>query len=340
MSSPNQLCLNEMQVHAITQETDDVFTLELIAQDYYPYEPGQYALVSIKNTPNIVRAYTLSSTPGLSRFITLTVRRIPNGIGSTWITSEVKIGDNLWLSDPMGEFTCAKIQADNYFLVAGGCGVTPIISMARWLLVNRPNVNVRILYSVHSPKDVIFKREWQQLQQQYPQLKLFMNATTDLEDGFIAGRISPDMLAELVPDIADYTVLTCGPESYMKDLQVMTESLGVPKERFFFEQFHSSAENCLVDSSKRLTLSITNPVPQTFSVPVGMTLLAALEENKQPIIAACRSGSCGSCKTKVISGDYETTSQVGLTEQEIAQGYVLACSCQLKGNISVDLLPD
>ncbi|PJG83532.1 NADH oxidoreductase [Caviibacterium pharyngocola] len=339
MSNPNPLCTNEMQVHSIVQETDDVYTLELIAQDFYPYEPGQYALISIKNTPDIARAYTLSSTPGISRFITLTVRRIPNGIGSNWITSEVKVGDSLWLSDPMGEFTCAKIHADRYLLVAGGCGVTPIMSMTRWLLVNKPDVAVTVIYSVHSPKDVIFKREWQLLKDQYPQLQLFMNTSTDVEEGFRAGRISPAMLSELVPNIADYTVLTCGPESYMKDLQAMTESLGVPPERFFLEQFHSSAENCLIDNSRRFTLSITNPVEQTFSVPVGMTLLAALEEHKQPIIAACRSGICGSCKTKIIRGDYETDSQATLTETDIAEGYVLACSCRLKGNVTVDLMP-
>lgn len=81
-NNQNPLCYNEMQVHSIHQETDDVYTIELIAQDFYPYEPGQYALVSIRNTPNIVRAYTLSSTPGMSRFVTLTVRRIKNGVGS------------------------------------------------------------------------------------------------------------------------------------------------------------------------------------------------------------------------------------------------------------------
>ncbi|KGQ62969.1 NADH oxidoreductase [Gallibacterium anatis] len=339
MSNQNPLCTNEMFVHSIVQETDDVYTLSLITQDFYPYEAGQYALVSIKNTPDIARAYTLSSTPGLSRFVTLTVRRINNGVGSNWLTSEVKVGDSLWLSDPMGEFTCSKIKADNYLLVAGGCGVTPIMSMTRWLLAHRPEVNIKVLYSVHSPKDVIFKREWELLKQQYPQLNLFMNATTDIEEGFLAGRISPEMLSEIVPDIADYTVLTCGPESYMKDLQAMTETLGVPPERFFLEQFHSSSENCLLDNSKQLTLTITNPVPQTFSVPVGMTLLNALEENKMPIIAACRSGICGSCKTKVISGDFETSTTGPLTAAEIEKGYVLACSCHLKGNVSVDLMP-
>ena len=125
-NNQNPLCYNEMQVHSIHQETDDVYTIELIAQDFYPYEPGQYALVSIRNTPNIVRAYTLSSTPGMSRFVTLTVRRIKNGVGSNWITSEIKEGDQIWLSDPMGKFTCTRIVSDRYLLVAGGCGVTPI----------------------------------------------------------------------------------------------------------------------------------------------------------------------------------------------------------------------
>ena len=72
------------------------------------------------------------------------------------------------------------------------------------------------------------------------------------------------MLSDLVPNIADYTVLTCGPESYMNDLRAMTESLGIPSERFFLEQFHSSAENCMLDNSKQVTLSITNPVTSNF----------------------------------------------------------------------------
>lgn len=338
-NNQNPLCYNEMQVHSIHQETDDVYTIELIAQDFYLYEPGQYALVSIRNTPNIVRAYTLSSTPGMSRFVTLTVRRIKNGVGSNWITSEIKEGDQIWLSDPMGKFTCTRIVSDRYLLVAGGCGVTPIMSMTRWLLKNKPGVDVVVFYSVHSPKDVIFKREWALLKEQFPQLKLFINASVDANDGFIAGRLNSQMLSDLVPNIADYTVLTCGPESYMNDLRAMTESLGIPSERFFLEQFHSSAENCMLDNSKQVTLSITNPVPQTFSVPVGKTLLAALEEHKAPIIAACREGICGSCKTLVVSGDYEVSSNGPLTEDEIKQGYVLACCCQVKGNISVDLMP-
>ncbi|TDQ57615.1 NADH oxidoreductase Hcr [Mesocricetibacter intestinalis] len=335
----NPLCCNEMQVHNIIRETDDVYTLELIAQDYYPYEPGQYALVSIADSPTITRAYTLSSSPGLSPFLTLTVRRIKNGIGSNWLTQEVKVGDLIRLSDPMGEFTCSRILADNYLLVAGGCGVTPIMSMTRWLLKHRPQVNLRVIYSVHEPKDVIFKREWQALQQQYPQLELFINASVNATEGFIAGRISQAMLARLIPDIADYSVLTCGPQDYMDQLKSIVTALGVAENRFYSEQFHSSAENCLLDTDKQAVLSISAPLAQNFKVPVGMSLLTALESNGVPIIAGCRTGVCGSCKTLVLSGEYESDNYGPLTEEEIKQGYVLACSCRLKGNLKVNMLP-
>ncbi|KAE9529433.1 NADH oxidoreductase [Testudinibacter aquarius] len=337
MSNPNAFCINEMMVNNIVQETDDVYTLELIAQDFYPYEPGQYALVSIKNTPDIARAYTLSSTPGLSRYVTLTVRRIENGVGSTWLTQDVKVGDTLWLSDPKGDFTCSKIVSDNYLLVAGGCGITPIMSMVRWLCVNRPQANLTVFYSVHSPKDVIFKREWEQLKAQYPHLRLYMNSSQGASEGFYAGRISQQMLQELVPHIADCTVLTCGPESYMQHIRDITEQLGVPKERFFLEQFHSSTEVCMTDNSKQVGLTVYGIIgEQTVSVPFGISLLSALEENNIPVIAACRTGICGSCKTKVLQGEYETSTTGPLTPQEIEQGYVLACRCQIKGNMQVE----
>lgn len=85
-AGPTPLCSNRMQVHSITQETPDVWTISLVNHDFYPYQPGQYALVSIANSEETLRAYTISSSPGLSRFITLTVRRLDDGVGSRWLT--------------------------------------------------------------------------------------------------------------------------------------------------------------------------------------------------------------------------------------------------------------
>lgn len=75
---------------------------------------------------------------------------------------------------------------------------------------------------------------------------------------------------------------------------------------------------------------------KTLAVPIGISLLSALEENDIPVIAACRTGIYDSCKTKVLQGEYETTTTGPLTPQDIQQGYVLACSCQIKGNINIE----
>ncbi|MCG6527767.1 FAD-binding oxidoreductase, partial [Escherichia coli] len=95
MTMPTNQCPWRMQVHHITQETPDVWTISLICHDYYPYRAGQYALVSVRNSAETLRAYTISSTPGVSEYITLTVRRIDDGVGSQWLTRDVKRGDYL-----------------------------------------------------------------------------------------------------------------------------------------------------------------------------------------------------------------------------------------------------
>ncbi|CAQ83175.1 NADH oxidoreductase, partial [Photorhabdus asymbiotica] len=68
-------------------------------------------------------------------------------------------------------------------------------------------------------------------------------------------------------------------------------------------------------------------------VPVGMTLLAAMANDHIPVMAAFRAGVCGSCKTRIIHDKYTTSSIMALTANEIANGYFLACSCQLRGNV-------
>lgn len=98
MTMPTSQCPWRMQVHHIHQRRR-MWTLSLICHDYYPYRAGQYALVSVRHSADTLRAYTISSTPGVSEYITLTIRRIDDGAGSQWLTRDVKRGDYIWLSD-------------------------------------------------------------------------------------------------------------------------------------------------------------------------------------------------------------------------------------------------
>ncbi|MFP2467798.1 NADH oxidoreductase [Pseudescherichia vulneris] len=319
MTMPTYQCPWRMQVHHIQQETPDVWTLSLLCHDHYPYRAGQYALVSIRHTADTLRAYTLSSTPGVSEYITLTVRRIDDGKGSEWLTREVKRGDYLWLSDAQGEFTCDDKPGDKMLLLAAGCGVTPVMSMRRWLAKYRPDIDVQVIFSVRSPEDVIFADEWRQ----YP---VTLVAEHNAAHGFVAGRLSPSLL-ESVPDLAQRTVMTCGPAPYMDWVEENVKALGVT--RFYKEQFFTPVAEA---ATSGLKISTLQPA-KAFYAPVGTTLLEALESNRVAVNAACRAGVCGCCKTRVVSGDYRVTSTMTLTEEEQKQGYVLACSCHPQSDL-------
>lgn len=319
MTMPTPQCPWRMQVHHIQQETPDVWTLSLLCHDYYPYRAGQYALVSIRNSAEQMRAYTISSTPGVSEYITLTIRRLDGGLGSEWLTRDVKRGDYLWLSDAQGEFTCDNKASDKLLLLAAGCGVTPIMSMRRWLAKYRPQVDVQVIFSVRSPQDVIFADEWKN----YPVTLVAENNATA---GFLAGRLTQEILRS-VPDLAARTVLTCGPAPYMDQVEKDVKALGVTQ--FFNEKFFTPVAEA---ATSGLTFTKLQPA-KTFYGPVGTTLLEAFESNKVPVNAACRAGVCGSCKTKVMSGKYSVTSTMTLTPQEIAEGYVLACSCHPESDL-------
>lgn len=319
MTMPTPQCPWRMQVHHIQQETPDVWTLSLLCHDYYPYRAGQYALVSIRNSAEQMRAYTISSTPGVSEYITLTIRRLDGGLGSEWLTRDVKRGDYLWLSDAQGEFTCDNKASDKLLLLAAGCGVTPIMSMRRWLAKYRPQVDVQVIFSVRSPQDVIFADEWKN----YPVTLVAENNATA---GFLAGRLTQEILRS-VPDLAARTVMTCGPAPYMDQVEKDVKALGVTQ--FFNEKFFTPVAEA---ATSGLTFTKLQPA-KTFYGPVGATLLEALESNKVPVNAACRAGVCGSCKTKVMSGKYSVTSTMTLTPQEIAEGYVLACSCHPESDL-------
>ncbi len=364
-----------------------MWTISLICHDYYPYRAGQYALVSVRNSAETLRAYTISSTPGVSEYITLTVRRIDDGVGSRWLTRDVKRGDYLWLSDAMGEFTCDDKAEDKFLLLAAGCGVTPIMSMSeyitltvrriddgvgsqwltrdvkrgdylwrsdamgeftcddkaedkflllaagcgvtpimsmrRWLAKNRPHADVRVISNVRTPQDVIFADEWRN----YP---VTLVAENNVTEGFIAGRLTRELLAG-VPDsdLASRTVMTCGPAPYMDWVEQEVKALGVT--RFFKEKFFTPVAEAATSGLKFTKLQPA----REFYAPVGTTLLEALESNSNnvPVVAACRAGVCGCCKTKVVSGEYTVSSTMTLTDAEIAEGYVLACSCHPQGDL-------
>lgn len=188
-----------------------------------------------------------------------------------------------------------------------------------------------MIFNGRTPADTLFAKQWHALCAKHPQLRLTLMAEQDVQPGYLSGRISAEVLRQTVPDLIERTVMTCGPAPYMTQVEQLCLQLGVSAARFHKEQFHTPTE-ADTGQGEGLTLRAARPLRE-FRVPVGSTLLAAMEANALPVNAACRAGVCGSCKTRILEGNYTTSSNMTLTPEEIAQGYVLACSCQLQGDV-------
>ncbi len=106
----------------------------------------------------------------------------------------------------------------------------------------------------------------------------------------------PVLCSRSPPDIAHRRVMTCGPAPYMAWVEQYCQQQQVPADHFQQEQFRTADE--VIDTSNELTMTISRPL-RSVNVPVGTSLLFALEQHKIPVMAACRAGVCGSCKTHI-----------------------------------------
>ena len=298
----------------------------------------------------------LASSPSRPYSIVLTIKRIEGGKVSNYLADNLEVGHLVRALGPDGAFNLVDIPAKKYLFLSAGCGITPMFSMSRWLTDTEMGPDISFLHSAKSNKDLIFESTIAQMAERSSEFKLnyileepgiFANVGvsgkfTDKQ----AGRLNAENLARLVPDFKTRTVFVCGPEPYMNAVKALLESLDFDMSQFHQESFGTfkgdSAEldaaieqgtNNSADASGFM-LSIGD---RNRTLSAGQTLLDGIEAEGLPIIAACRSGVCGACKCKVVDGEVESSSQMALTADEIAQGYVLACSTKLKSDVSLEL---
>ncbi|MGL4937948.1 2Fe-2S iron-sulfur cluster-binding protein, partial [Shewanella sp.] len=162
------------------------------------------------------------------------------------------------------------------------------------------------------------------------------------------GRLSADNLRSLVPDFAERTVFLCGPEPYMQAVKSILVELNVDMNQVHHESFATAVQEAQrhVLQQTMVQQTMMQQAPAGFMLSIGdrqrelsadLTLLAGIEAEGLPILAACRSGVCGACKCQMIEGTSESTSIMTLTPAEIAAGVVLACSTKLTSDARIQL---
>ena len=326
---------------ARTEETHDCATFELAAPtgQRFDYFPGQFVSVGAEiDGKTHWRAYSISSSPNQPETLAITVKRVEGGLVSNWLLDHWRAGMRLPALAPAGDFGLKKDEAvpSTVALFSAGSGITPMMSISRWLLETEAEVEIYFFHSARSEADFIFARELMVLAADYANFHLHLFLTRP-EGGIPChtGRLNAARLKTLLPNNADLQAWLCGQDGYMDTISDFLRDAGVADERILRESFTPPVIE-VADNAARYQLSVP-AFGKEAEIVAGESLLDVMEREGLPIIAACRTGVCGSCKCKVLKGIVESTSSIPLSPDEVAAGYVLACSSTVKGDVALAL---
>lgn len=349
-SKPNSWT-GPLRVTRIFQETAQVKTFRLAdpagGRLPFNYLPGQFLTFTV--TPHgqaIKRSYTIASSPTHRDYCEVTVRHEDRGLVSGYLHDGVHEGELLQVTAPSGKFTFAGQDGSSIVLVAGGVGVTPMMSVIRYLTDRSWPGDIYLIYGCKADDDVIYREEIAYLTRRYPNLHVTLIAERAGLAGWPhrTGRITPQLLAEAVPDIASRHVHLCGPTPMMDAVKPMLAGLGVPAGQIETEVFIGKERPQLPaagpgeTSSAPLKAAVVSFVRsrRTAPLPPTKTILEAAEDAGVGIEYSCRTGTCGTCKVKLLSGAVTMEVEDGLEPADKAQNVILACQAKATDDVSVD----
>ena len=281
------------------------------------------------------RAYTLSSSPQ-DPFWQVTIKDV--GLVSHHLHQTLQLGDEIRVDGPFGDFNLAVLHCERPLLLSAGSGITPMWAMLRDELAKRPNADIRFIHSARSPEDVIFASDLAALAEAHAGVRHALVLEQAPAAYPWVGRLTPAMLRELAPDLLARHVYLCGPAPYMAAVCAMLAELGLPAEQLHQESFGlpagTSSTAPVAAGSDHFWLTLKKSGKKVKILP-GQTLLAALEGAGETMVAACRAGVCGACRCTT-EGEIERQSVMTLSAQDLERGVALACSCTIRGDVSVD----
>ena len=349
-----------LRVGSIVTETPSVKTFRLLPSSgdrFLPFTfvPGQFLNVAFWiGGARMNRSYSISSSPTHRDYVELTVRREPRGAVSRHIVDLLKVGDLIEAGGPVGKFTFTGTEADSIVLISAGVGVTPMVSITRYLTEQSWHGDIFFIYLCHNPADYIFANEIAALQRVNPKLHVAVTVSKPERADWkgLRGRITKELLTQTVPDLASRRIHLCGPPAMMDATKAMLTELGVAPDHVKTEAFGAvkptpaAAGTALKPTTPatgpRVTFSNNNKSAkiredlQTGDSPPKQTILELSEELGIGIEFSCRVGTCGVCKVKMTSGEVDQAVQDALDADDKANGIILACQAKPKGEVTVE----
>lgn len=294
------------------------------------YQPGQNLPIELViDGQNIARRYTLSSSPSRPGRLAISVKRIEGGRVSNWLLDNLQPGDALTTETPDGNFHLDG-QHQPLLLLSAGSGVTPMLSMLRYLADHDQIRDVVFYHQCRSEEDIPCRKELEQLNRENEGLKVILSLTRPAVDWFgLRDRLSLSHLKQ-VKDVEQRQVFVCGPDGFMQKAKNLLLKKGLPEAAYHQEAF--GVAPVVARDLKTVRISINGTL---FEGNNQATLLDQAEEAGISISSSCRAGICGACKVTVESGKVSQPDVPALTEHDRNMGMALACCCVPDTDIEV-----
>jgi ferredoxin-NADP reductase/predicted pyridoxine 5'-phosphate oxidase superfamily flavin-nucleotide-binding protein len=345
-SSKTTFPTRKTKVVKVINETADTFTLYLedISGKIFDFKPGQFfTLIIYINGEKVMRSYSASNVPG-SKLLTLTIKKVIDGKCSTYIHTNLKVGDEIELLGPSGHFCVSPdlTAKKEYVLLAGGSGITPMMSIAETVLIQEPDSTITLLYGNRKWEDAIFANKWLELCKTYPdrlQVQFFLTAPAADWQGK-TGRLDKEntiKALQFLKPSANAQYFICGPAGMMTEAKDALLALNIKENRIFAEKFSSPSQRILSHNISVLPQTMTviqgNNQLGKIEVPAGKTLLQAGIEADLAMPYSCGMGNCGECMVKLLSGEVHLAEPNCLSESDKNAGYILSCVAQPKTDV-------
>lgn len=316
---------------------------------WFDYAPGQFLTLEIPAEQGTVwRTYTISSSPSRPLSISITAKAQATSIGTRWMIDNLQPGMRLKAVGPGGLFSSANHPSDKYLFISAGSGITPMYSMSTFLWDRGTEPDIVFINAAKRPSEIIFREQLEQMATRVPGFVL--RFVVDEPDRWAAwtgyrGVFNQLMLGLMAPDYLEREVFCCGPEPFMQAVRDMLNALGYDMSRYHQESFSAPIEtdgdSPLLDDvvpdadmQAEITFSESGKVAACAQTD---TVLAVARANGLNIPSGCTFGLCGTCRIMKTSGEVHMVHNGGISDDDIEEGYILACCSKPIGKVTVEI---